>query len=144
MTNADDEAEPIPTYVAAQSETRGSGWIVTWAVRALARFWVVCLLLLAAAFGGISVFQYMQMKAQLNELRAAPGAQSYAVVAYRRELARQVHAYSRDWDDLEVLPTPPARPRLLEEIDLARQRNAEIRRSATRAPARGQPIGAPP
>ena len=74
------------------------------------------------------------MREELAELRKAPGPQSYAVVAYRRELARQILSYRRNWEDADTVPTPPSRPRLMFEIDVARQRNAEFRRAATGIP----------
>ena len=93
-------------------------------VRALARVWVTSLLLLAAAFSGIAVYQLFQTQAELRELRKSPGPDAYAVVAYRRELERQLLAYERGWRE-DAVPEPPPRPPLLEEIDLARQRGQE-------------------
>jgi hypothetical protein len=107
-------------------------------VRLVARLWVTSLLLLAAAFGGISVYQLLQTRAELAELREAPGPEAYAVVAYRRELERQIQAYSRNWR-AEAVPAPPPRPRLLEEIDIARPRERE----RVGRPAELEPISAP-
>lgn len=107
-------------------------------VRAAAQFWVVALLLFAAAFAGVSFSQMMQKQARLAELRAATGPDAYAVVAYRRELERQVRAYSMNWRD-ETVPTPPARPQLMQELDLARPREPERGRAAREL----APISAP-
>jgi hypothetical protein len=104
--------------------------VAAWVMRAIVRAWIVAMVLLAAAFGGIAVYQFYQTRDQLAEVRQDPGAQPYAVVAYRRELARQIEAYRRDWRDRDDVPAPPARPRLLEEIDMARASNDELRRNA--------------
>lgn len=88
----------------------------------VARIWVICLLLLAAGFAGVAVNQYWQAQSELRDLRADPGPDAYAVVAYRHELQRQIDLYRRDWR-AETIPTPPTRPRLLEEIDLERAHN---------------------
>ena len=104
-----------------------------WFVRALARLWVVSLLLVAAAVAGISVYELNRTYRELGEVREEPGPASYAVVAYRRELARQVDDMKRDEVDFvstETLPIPPDRPRQLVEIDSLRQRNALGRRAA--------------
>ena len=107
-------------------------------VRFFARLWVISLLLAAAAFGGIAVYQLFQMQAQLSELRKEPGADAYAVVAYRRELERQIRANAQNWRE-DAVPSPPPRPRLLEEIDLARPPVRERVRSSTEL----APISAP-
>lgn len=113
-------------------------------IRTIARLWVVCLLLVGAAFAGITLNQMMQRQAQLNELRKEPGPDAYAVVAYQRELERQIRAYNQNWRS-ESVPTPPPRPRLLEDIDLARLRNREISQGSapSAAPTDGV-ISAPP
>jgi hypothetical protein len=108
-------------------------------VRTVARVWVMGLLLLAAAFSGVAVYQLFERQAELRELRKGPGPEAYAVVAYRRELERQVQALERGWRE-DVVPTPPPRPRLLEEIDLARHREQD-RVVVSRELA---PISAPP
>ena len=103
-------------------------------VRAIARLWVTSLLLLAAAFSGIAVYQLFQTQAQLRELRKSPGPEAYAVVAYRRELERQIRAYEQGWRP-DAVPSPPPRPALLEEIDLARRRDqGRVSRSRELAP----------
>ena len=94
-------------------------------MRALARVWVVGLLVVAAVGSGIALNQMYQSEAKLEELRREPGPDAYAIVAYRRELERQLKAYAKDRTS-DSVPAPPPRPRLLEEIDLARQRNAAI------------------
>jgi hypothetical protein len=101
---------------------------LAWLVRTVARVWVIGMMVVAAGFGGIAVYQFYQSRAELAEVQQAPGDQSYAVVAYRRELARQIEAYSHDWENWEAVPQPPSRPRLMEEIDIVRARNAEIAR----------------
>jgi hypothetical protein len=103
-------------------------------VRAIARVWVTSLLLLAAAFSGIAIYQLFQTQAELAELRKSPGPEAYAVVAYRRELERQIRTFEQGWRE-DAVPAPPPRPRLLEEIDLARQRDQErVRVSGDLAP----------
>jgi len=102
-------------------------------MRALARIWVIGLLVVAAVGSGFALNQMFQAEARLDELRAAPGPDAYAVIAYRQELERQLKAYSKDRTS-DVLPSPPTRPRLLEEIDLARARNQEM----SLAPAAGR------
>ena len=119
-TDATLTAQPVPE----------PAWIgvVSWLVRALARAWVIGLLLFSAAFAGIGAYKAYETRAELTEIRKAPGPQSYAVVAYRRELARQIRAYSRNWRDSDAVPQPPSRPRILSEIDAARQRGADLNR----------------
>jgi hypothetical protein len=110
--------------------------VFAWVVFALARLWVVCLLLVAAAVAGISVYEYAQSQQELSQVREAPGEHAYAVVAYRRELARQIEEMElseADYIESGTLPLPPERPRLLVEIDNLRERNAEERRSARNA-----------
>jgi hypothetical protein len=104
-------AQPVPTFL---------GMVV----RTIARVWVISLLLLAAAFGGIAVNQLFQAKAELAALRKAPGPDAYAVVAYKRELERQIRALDQT-ARADTVPTPPPRPRLMEDIDLARPRDRE-------------------
>ncbi len=135
MTRVDppheDGGEPGATAMVSPS-------ILGMVARAIARLWVISLLLFAAAFGGIAVNLLLQDQAQLALLRRAPGPGAYAVVAYRRELERQVRAYGRDWRT-EAVPSPPSRPRLMEEIDLARPPDRERVRAATEL----APISAP-
>jgi hypothetical protein len=110
--------------------------VFAWVVFALARLWVVCLLLVAAAVAGISVYEYAQSQQELSQVREAPGEQAYAVVAYRRELARQMEEMEMneaDYLESGTLPLPPERPRMLVEIDNLRERNAEERRAARNA-----------
>lgn len=108
-------------------------------VRSIARVWVTSLLLLAAAFSGVTIYQMLERQSELRELRKSPGPDAYAVVAYRRELERRVQALESGWRE-DVVPTPPQRPRLMEEIDLARHRGQErVRVSRELAP-----ISAPP
>ncbi len=127
----DDGGEPGATASAPPS-------MLGVVARALARLWVISLLLFAAAFGGIAVNLVLQDQARLALLRRAPGPDAYAVVAYRRELERQVRALSRDWR-ADAVPSPPSRPRLMEEIDLARPPERERVRAATEL----APISAP-
>jgi hypothetical protein len=108
----------------AHEETRPSFGLFGVLVRALARVWVTGLLLAAAAFTGVAVNNLLQTQAQLREIRKSPGPEAYAVVAYRRELERQIRAYENGWRE-DAVPSPPPRPQLLEEIDLARQRGRE-------------------
>lgn len=113
-----------------------SGWAraAMWCARALAQLWVLSLLLFAAAFAGIAAYQSIDKRAELVELRKAPGQQPYAVVAYRRELARQIHVYSHERSNLDAVPSPPSRPRLMAEIDRVRQRSLELRRIVQQPP----------
>ena len=132
MTASDDSATRIEEetpYPAPRTWRTMFGGIA----QLVARIWIVGLLLVGAGFAGVSANQMAQAQAQLRQLRAAPGPDAYAVAAYRRELERQVRAYQRDWRS-EAVPTPPTRPRLLEEIDLARARNSD-------APAQGPRTG---
>jgi hypothetical protein len=107
-------------------------------VRAIARLWVISLLLATAAFSGIAVYQLFETRAELAELRKSPGPDAYAIVAYRRELERQIRANDQRWRE-EAVPAPPPRPRLLEEIDLARYREPQRARTTTTL----APISAP-
>jgi hypothetical protein len=126
-----DEAYP------AQPVSGPAWWsALAWCLRALARVWVVGLLIFSAAFAGIGAYKAYETRAELAEIRKAPGPQAYAVVAYRRELARQIRAYGRHWRDPDAVPEPPERPRLLYEIDNARQRSAELNAPPPR-PSRG-------
>jgi len=99
--------------------------VLAFVVRMLARLWVVLLLLTAAAFTGVTVTQVFMKNAELEELQGDPGPDSYAVLAYRAELQRQIDAITAD-RRLDAVPTPPPRPALLEEIDMARARNRTI------------------
>jgi hypothetical protein len=131
MAKAD---EPLHDEAA---DERAVGWEappwaapLAWMMRAVVRIWVIAMVVAAAAFGGISVYQYYQTRAELSRAREEPDAQSYAVVAYRAELARQIEAYRNNWRDFETVPEPPQRPRLLQEIDQARARNTQLRQEA--------------
>jgi hypothetical protein len=93
--------------------------------RVVSRLWVVGLLVAAAMGSGVALNQMFQAEARLEALRQEPGPDAYAVVAYRRELARQIEAYRRI-RTADAVPQPPARPRLLEEIDIARRRNQGV------------------
>jgi len=140
MTNVDDTAARVDS-AEPHLPVAPPLWlaILTWVMRAIVRIWVAAMVLAAAAFGGIAIYQYYQTRAELAEVRRAPGPESYAVIAYRRELERQIEEYNRDWRDRNAVPAPPGRPRLMEEIDLARQRNDELRRAAEqRRTVRGQ------
>lgn len=101
--------------------------------RAVARLWVIGLLLAAAVVTGMALNQLLQAESRLQALRKEPGPEAYAVVAYRRELERQIETY-RQRRTADTVPVPPARPRLLEEIDLARQRNMDLATVSTRQP----------
>jgi len=137
----DPEPEPATTWVEPAGEPAPTPvWVsvVAWCARMLARLWVVSLLVFAAAFAGIAVYKSIETRAALVELRKLPGPQGYAAVAYRRELARQIRAFNRDWADTDAVPRPPPRPRLISEIDAARQRNADLPR-----PPPGRSTGRP-
>jgi hypothetical protein len=97
------------------------------------------MLVAAAIASGFSLNLMFGARDQLDALREAPGADAYAVVAYRAELRRQIEAYKRN-RTADATPTPPARPRLVEEIDIARLRNAEN----VAPPAPPQQRGGPP
>lgn len=137
MTRTDED---VPTEQVTETREASSLPLVVLGivVRAVARLWVISLLLTTAAFSGISVYQLLQTQAELTELRKTPGPDAYAVVAYRRELERQIRANDQRWRE-ESVPQPPPRPRLLEEIDLARRREP-VRASTSRELA---PISAP-
>ncbi len=138
MTDAPD-TEPVAQARAVASPPGVSGFALV--VRAVARAWIVLLLLGAAAFGGVAVTQVFVRQAELEELRREPGPNAYAILAYRAELQRQIEAISAD-RAVDATPVPPARPVLLEEIDLARARNAGIAQSV-RSESLGT-ISAPP
>ena len=138
MTNLDDDEEHHVEVEEEEALPTRAPIFVT-ALNTLARIWVICLLLLAAGFAGVAVNQYWQARSELRELRADPGPDAYAVVAYRHELQRQIDLYRRDWR-AEAIPTPPPRPRLLEEIDLQRRQNRHVSPSAG---GTGQVVNAP-
>jgi len=96
-----------------------------WVGKSVVRLWVVGLLVAAAMGSGMALNQMFQAQGQLESLREQPGAEAYAVVAYRRELARQIEMMGRVRSE-DVVPQPPSRPALLEEIDIARQRNRQV------------------
>jgi hypothetical protein len=137
---AETEGEAVAEARAAPSQTSGIS-VLALVVRTLARIWVVLLLLTGAGFVGVAVTQVFQQQAQLKDLRGQPGANAYAVLAYRAELQRQIQAISSD-RQIESVPAPPARPVLLEEIDLARARNGALSQ-AQRSETLGA-ISAPP
>jgi hypothetical protein len=136
-----DEPESEPMTQSRQTPFASPVPVVALVVRTLARVWVVLLLLAAAAFGGVAVNQVLQERAELEELRREPGPSAYAVVAYRAELERQIQAINGD-RRVNAVPSPPPRPALLEEIDLARTRNGGLSQS-TRSESLGG-ISAPP
>jgi hypothetical protein len=136
-----DEADSEPLRQERQGPFASPVPLVALVVRTLARVWVVLLLLGAAAFGGVAVNQVFQKRAELEELRREPGPSAYAVVAYRAELERQIQAINGD-RRMDAVPSPPPRPALLEEIDLARTRNGAVSQS-TRSESLGG-ISAPP
>ena len=140
MTNPDENAHPAEDggQTVQRSPQAWVGW-VRWLVRAMARLWVISLLVCAAAFSGIAINQLLLTQAELKKLREAPGADAFAIVAYRRELSRKIQAYNRTGRS-DVTPIPPQRPVLLEDIDLARLRNQELVR-ISEGPAA---ISAPP
>ncbi len=107
--------------------------------RVVSRLWVVGLLVGAAMGSGVALNQMFQAEARLETLRQEPGADAYAVVAYRRELARQMEAYRRI-RTADAVPQPPARPRLLEEIDIARKRNQSVAQGGSGAAPRTMPV----
>lgn len=135
--NDTPETEPPVTQA---RPAPGLSWVAL-IVRTLARVWIVLLLLAGAALGGVAVTQVFVKQAELEQLRRQPGPNAYAILAYRAELKRQIEAISSD-RSADAVPTPPARPALLEEIDLARARNAAIVQSS-RSETLGT-ISAPP
>jgi hypothetical protein len=137
--NDTPETEPVSQARQAPPAPRVS-WIAL-IVRTLARAWIVLLLLTGAALGGVAVTQVFVKQAELEQLRREPGPNAYAILAYRAELKRQIEAISSN-RAADSVPTPPTRPVLLEEIDLARARNAAIVQS-TRSETLGT-ISAPP
>jgi hypothetical protein len=140
MNEAADAEAVTQARAASRSQLPGLPMIAL-VVRALARIWVVLLLLAGAAFAGVAVTQVFQKRAELEELRREPGASAYAVVAYRAELERQIEAMNAD-RRMDAVPAPPSRPALMEEIDLARTRNAALRQRAATESLGG--ISAPP
>ncbi len=142
MTDAEQEPRVVEQKTVFTAPAAGMA-VLALIVRTLARLWVIGLLLLGAAFAGIAINQMMQRQAQLEELRRRPGPDAYAIVAYRRELERQLRAYSQNWRS-DSVPTPPQRPRLLEDIDLARARNRELTQAAPPSPSSDGAISAPP
>jgi hypothetical protein len=118
----DDLGEALKTAPLAEQRP-WTAWIGL-AVRSIARLWVVCLLVAVAVSSGIALNQMFSARAELDTLRESPGPDAYAIVAYRAELRRQLDAYRRD-RGADATPTPPARPRLVEEIDIARLRNTD-------------------
>lgn len=96
-----------------------------WVAKSVVRLWVVGLLVAAAMGSGVALNQMFQAQAQLEALREEPGPDVFAVIAYRRELARQIEEMGRVRSE-DAVPQPPARPVLLEEIDIARQRNRQV------------------
>lgn len=137
--NDTPEAEPV-TEARPSPASSGFSWFAL-LVRTLARVWVVLLLLAAAAFGGVAVTQVFVKQAELAQLRRDGGPDAYAVLAYRAELQRQIDAIGAD-RRIDAVPAPPARPVLLEEIDLARARNEGITQ-AVRSESLGA-VSAPP
>jgi hypothetical protein len=140
MNEAADAEAVTQARAAPQGQLPGLP-MVALVVRALARIWVVLLLLAGAAFAGVAVTQVFEKRAELEELRREPGASAYAVVAYRAELERQIEAMNAD-RRMDAVPAPPSRPALMEEIDLARTRNAALRQRAVTESLGG--ISAPP
>lgn len=136
-----DAPETEPVSQARQDPPAPRVSWVALIVRTLARVWIVLLLLAGAALGGVAVTQVFVKQAELAELRREPGPNAYAILAYRAELKRQIEAISAD-RSADSVPVPPARPALLEEIDLARARNAAIVQGA-RSESLGT-ISAPP
>lgn len=116
--------DPDATHTVAAAPTPWTAWSGL-IMRAIARAWVIGLLVMAAVGSGFALNQMFQAQARLDELRGAPGPDAYAIVAYRRELERQLKSYAKDRTS-DSVPMAPPRPRLLEEIDLARQRNQGI------------------
>ena len=127
--NDTTESESGAESRVAAKPTRSGFSVLALIVRTMARVWVVLLLLAAAAAGGVAVTQVFQKEAELQELRREPGPTAYAVLAYRAELQRQIQAIKAD-RRMDAVPTPPSRPVLMEEIDLARTRNLAISQAA--------------
>jgi hypothetical protein len=90
-----ETASPPPPVVASGI----SIWIARLG-RTLSRLWVVALLVTAAMGSGVALNQMFQAEMRLQSLRQEPGPDAYAIVAYRRELARQI----------ELHPPPPPPP----------------------------------
>jgi hypothetical protein len=124
-----DTQEPPSVEIETPSPTPSAvGNLGLWAARLgriVSRLWVVGLLVAAAMGSGVALNQMFQAEMRLQALRQEPGPDAYAIVAYRRELARQIEVYRRA-RTADVVPQPPPRPRLLEEIDIARQRNRDL------------------
>lgn len=139
--SVDAEAEPVTQSREARSRPTGAS-VLALIIRLLARLWIVLMLLAGAAVAGVAATQMLQKQAELEDLRREPGANAYALLAYRAELERQIQAI-RDDRQLETVPMPPARPTLLEEIDLARARNESLRSQVVRSESLGG-ISAPP
>ena len=119
--------KPEDPYGVGINASAAPSWTV-WsalAMRALARLWVIGLLVAVAVGSGFALNQMFQAQARLDELRSAPGPDAYAIVAYRREIERQLKSYAKDRTS-DSVPAPPPRPRLLEEIDLTRRRNQDM------------------
>jgi hypothetical protein len=138
MVGPSPPKEPPTQAIEMPQQLQAVPWLAV-ILRSLARLWVVGLLVAGAAFCGVALNQMYQAENQLRALRREPGPEAYAIVAYRRELERQLEAY-RQRRTSDVVPTPPLRPRLLEEIDLARQRNRDLSETTTAPRAVYSPV----
>jgi hypothetical protein len=121
QASAEAAAEPKP--IEYRQAPTWQTW-VRWGARSVARLWVVVMLAAAAVVSGMTFSLMLESRDRLAELSKEPGPDAYAVLAYRQELQAQLDAAKRNRYP-NVTPTPPLRPRLMEEVDIARRRNKD-------------------